>query len=94
MNGWKKLRLWLLAAAFVGGQLFVLAHGAEHADADEAPHVCQLCLTGHDLGSSVPPAAALPSMPPAAPVALLAVNASPTLLQRALQTSARGPPLP
>lgn len=94
MNGWKKLRLWLLAAAFVGGQLFMLAHGAQHADVDEVPHVCQLCLTGHNLGSSVPPAAALPAMPPSASAVSPTAYASPTVLPRALNTSARGPPLP
>jgi hypothetical protein len=93
MNGWKKLRLWLLAAAFVGGQLFMLAHGAQHADLDEAPHVCQLCLTGHDLGSSVPPAAALPAMPPSVSAVLPTAPALPTVPRRVLQTSARGPPL-
>lgn len=93
MIGWKQLRLWLLAAILSGSQLFMLAHGAEHADADEAPHVCLLCLAGHDLGSSVPPAASHAAMPLAASTTVLAETPSPTVLQRALQMSARGPPL-
>jgi hypothetical protein len=93
MNGWKKLRLWLLTAAFVGGQLFVLAHGVAHADADEAPHVCLLCLAGHDLGSAAPAAASGVAMPPAASVPPLAEPPWSANSQRAPQTVARGPPL-
>lgn len=58
----RRLRLLLLLAAFVGGQLVMLAHAAETHEADgkaEAEgHVCLFCLAGHDLKSAVPPTCA------------------------------------
>lgn len=92
MHGGKRFRLWLLAAAFVVGQLFMLAHGTEHADADEASHACLLCLTGHDLGSAVPPVADAPVSLPSAAIAPPAFSGCCAPAARRLTQSARGPP--
>lgn len=92
MHGGKRFRLWLLVAAFVVGQLFMLAHGTEHADADEASHACLLCLTGHDLGSAVPPVIDASVTPPRAAIAPPAVAALRTPAGRRFSQSARGPP--
>lgn len=52
------IRLWLLIAVFIGGQLAMLAHAAEeNHEAEPAGYVCQLCLAGHDLQGAVPPVA-------------------------------------
>lgn len=93
MHGGKRFRLWLLVAAFVVGQLFMLAHGTEHADADEASHACLICLTGHDLGSAVPPVADAPVTPPCAAIAPPALSAICAPTGRRLTHAARGPPV-
>ena len=86
-------RLWLFLAAFVCGQLAALAHGVEHVDAGEAPHVCLLCLAGHDLTGAAPPAAPslLPALSPDS--ALPAAEPVTPPVVRPSQTLARGPPL-
>lgn len=88
------LRLCLLAAFLVGGQLAMLAHGAGHAgDAGEPVHACLLCIGGHDLtGAAPPPAASLP----AAALAPLPPPSTAAPAQRSrtlLAASARGPPV-
>ncbi len=55
-------RLLLVVALFVA-QMAAGAHAVEHVanDGDGLPtHLCQLCLTAHDLGSALPALAAVP----------------------------------
>lgn len=58
------LRHLLLVLALVFAQLAAGAHAIEHV-AQEGKglpqHVCELCLAGYDLGSSLPSVAALPA---------------------------------
>lgn len=73
----KKLHHLLLACALFWAQAFALVHAMEHIGSDAleaAPHVCSLCLSTHDLGSTVGAAFALPIAPAAheAPAAWLA----------------------
>lgn len=89
----RRLRLLLLLAAFVGGQLAMLAHAAEAHDESEAGgHACLLCLAGHDLQSAVPPASAGASVLPAASchVASCTLPAAPQ--SAAVRCRARAPP--
>lgn len=51
-------RIWLLVLALLLGQAAMLAHGAEHLDGGESPHVCRLCLAGQNVDGPVPPATA------------------------------------
>ena len=58
-------RLLLVVALFVA-QMAAGAHAVEHVanDGDGLPtHLCQLCLTAHDLGAALPSLAALPPVP-------------------------------
>lgn len=95
MKRWPRLRLWLLAAAFACGQLFMLAHAAEHepGDADEPAHACLLCVAGHDLGTPAPAVAQADWPSPATHDSVL--PAILPLLQGAAHSAvrARGPPL-
>jgi len=76
------LRHFLLVAVLLLGQLLAGAHAVGHAaggDEGLPNHVCQLCLTVHDLASALPaaPLLALPSAgEQAAPLAVLHARAS------------------
>lgn len=87
-----RLRLWLLIVALVCGQAAMLAHGVEHHDADEAAHVCLVCLAGHGVDGAVPP----PALPAVAlvPPDRAAGDAPPTAppSPAAVVAAARGPP--
>jgi hypothetical protein len=88
-------RLWLLLAAFVCGQLFLLAHAAEHDavhEADEAAHVCLVCLAGHGLGSAASPAAAPLSLAAFTPETPHLRQGALTPIAAAAPFPARGPP--
>jgi hypothetical protein len=57
------LRHFLLVVILFVAQMAAGAHAIEHVanDGDGLPsHLCQLCLTAHDLGSALPSLAALP----------------------------------
>ena len=73
MRSWR--HLFLVASLFLA-QLLVGAHAVEHAagNDDSLPtHVCQLCLTAHDLASALPSLASLPPvLPPRLAPAFLA----------------------
>ncbi len=60
------LRQYLLVAVLLFAQRAAGAHAVGHV-ADKDPglpsHVCELCLAAHDLGSTLPSAGALPSLP-------------------------------
>lgn len=60
----RRLRLWLLAALLVGGQLLALAHAAEHASG-EATEVCLACLAAQELTGAVPPTSPIVVFPQA-----------------------------
>ena len=90
----RPLRHFLLVAVLLLGQLLAGAHAVGHAagDDDGLPnHVCQLCLTAHDLASALPSTPLL-ALPPAgeqaAPLLVLHARAS----QPAPIPSQRGPP--
>jgi hypothetical protein len=54
MRSWRHL---LLVVSLLLGQLLAGAHAVEHAASKEdglPTHVCQLCLTAHDLGAALP----------------------------------------
>jgi hypothetical protein len=90
----RPLRHFLLVAVLLLGQLLAGAHALVHAagDDDGLPnHVCQLCLTAHDLASALPSTPVL-VLPPAgeqvAPLTALHARSS----QPAPTPSQRGPP--
>ena len=60
MRSWRHL---LLVVSLLLGQLVAGAHAVEHAASKEdglPTHVCQLCLTAHDLGAALPSVVSLP----------------------------------
>lgn len=90
----RRLRLFLLLAAFVCGQLAVLAHAAEAHDHDEAiGHVCLVCLAGHDLQSAVPPAFAGALTFPATPCHWASARPSAPPQPAVVRCRARAPPV-
>lgn len=88
------LRHLLLIIALLFAQLAAGAHAVDHA-ADTGKglpsHVCELCLTAHDLGSALPSLAALPPIvaPRLAPAADVATGRGALPPPAAIQ---RGPP--
>ncbi len=62
MRSWCHL---LLVVSLLLGQLLAGAHAVEHAASKEdglPTHVCQLCLTAHDLGAALPSVVSLPPL--------------------------------
>lgn len=71
----RRLRLGLLTLFLVCGQAAMLAHAADHAgDGVEPPHVCLLCVAGHNLDGAAPAAStpALPALAGTCPAPLVA----------------------
>ncbi len=91
---WLRLRVWLLLGCLVGGQLFSLAHGAEHlrgeADAP-AGDVCLVCLAAHAYDSAAPSAPQVPLADGVAPAPCVAA-ATPFCISSVAQPRARSPP--
>jgi hypothetical protein len=90
----RRVRLYLLLAAFVCGQLAVLSHAAEAHDHEEANgHVCLVCLAGHDLQSAVPPTIAGTLTLPAAPCHWAATRLLAPPQPAVVRCRARAPPV-
>lgn len=89
-----RLRLFLLLAAFIVGQLAMLAHAAElHDEGEASGHVCLLCLAGHDLQGAAPPASAGALALPAAPCHGVSVAPAAPPQRAVVRCRARAPPL-
>ena len=90
------LRRALLVLVLLFAQLAAGAHAIEHAAGnDEAlpAHLCELCLTAHDLGAALPSLAALPAVDAARLVPVAKLPAGRGALP-APNPSQRGPPAP
>ncbi|MFC5303149.1 hypothetical protein [Azospira restricta] len=89
----RRLRVGLLAILLVCGQAAMLAHAADHAgDGGEPPHVCLLCVAGHNLDGAAP-AASVPALPALAGACPAPLAAAPFAAARFLAGArARAPP--
>ena len=90
--GLRSLRCLLLLAALFFGQTAMLAHAAEHLDAQPASEICLVCLAGKNFDGSAPPPAALPLVD--ASLQACALPALPAFSPEyfSFRRQARGPP--